>query len=162
ARGGDPRPLVAAADPRRRRGDPRLARGALRGARDRGPARLGNDGDVAERDDDAARTGDAAGSDRAARRAADLRRRGPRAAVGRAAVVARPDPEWDEGPVAFVVARAGAAPTPEALADFLRPHVARWWLPDAFELVDELPKTSVGKVDKRRLRALAAGAEALS
>jgi len=69
-----------------------------------------------------------------------------------AAVVARPDPEWDERPVAFVVARPGAAPTGEELAAFLLPQVAKWWVPDAFELVVELPKTSVGKIDKRRLR----------
>jgi acyl-CoA synthetase (AMP-forming)/AMP-acid ligase II len=69
-----------------------------------------------------------------------------------AAVVARPDPEWDERPVAFVVARPGAAPTGDELAAYLRPHVAKWWIPDAFELIDELPKTSVGKIDKLELR----------
>jgi fatty-acyl-CoA synthase len=69
-----------------------------------------------------------------------------------AAVVARPDAEWDERPVAYVVPRPGAGLTGDALADYLRPHVAKWWIPDAFELVDEIPKTSVGKIDKRRLR----------
>jgi fatty-acyl-CoA synthase len=76
--------------------------------------------------------------------------------VVEAAVVARPDAEWDERPVAYVVARAGAAPTAEELREFLRPHLAKWWVPDAFELVDELPKTSVGKIDKRELRRQAA------
>jgi fatty-acyl-CoA synthase len=80
--------------------------------------------------------------------------------VAEAAVVARPDPEWDERPVAFVVARPGAAVPGEELAEFLRPHVASWWVPDAFELVGELPKTSVGKVDKRELRRRAAELEA--
>jgi fatty-acyl-CoA synthase len=69
-----------------------------------------------------------------------------------AAVVARPDPEWDERPVAFVVLHAGAALSREELAEFLRPQVAKWWVPDSFELVSELPKTSVGKIDKRELR----------
>jgi fatty-acyl-CoA synthase len=75
-----------------------------------------------------------------------------------AAVVARPDPEWDERPVAYVVPRGGAAPTPEELREFLLPHVVKWWVPDAFELLDELPKTSVGKIDKRALRLRAAAA----
>jgi fatty-acyl-CoA synthase len=75
--------------------------------------------------------------------------------VVEAAVVGRPDPEWDERPVAFVVTRAGAALTPDELRAFLLPQVAKWWLPDTFELVEELPKTSVGKIDKRALRRLA-------
>ncbi len=78
--------------------------------------------------------------------------------VVEAAVVARPDPEWDERPVAFVVLRPGATTTIDELVDFLRPQIARWWMPDAFELVDELPKTSVGKIDKRRLREQVAAA----
>jgi fatty-acyl-CoA synthase len=76
--------------------------------------------------------------------------------VVEAAVVARPDPEWDERPVAYVVAREGAAPSPDDLRDFLLPQVAKWWIPDTFELVPELPKTSVGKIDKRELRRQAA------
>jgi len=74
-----------------------------------------------------------------------------------AAVVARPDPEWGERPVAFVVPAPGFSLTGEELAEFVRPHVAKWWVPDSFELVDELPKTSVGKIDKRELRRLASG-----
>jgi fatty-acyl-CoA synthase len=69
-----------------------------------------------------------------------------------AAIVARPDPEWDERPVAFVVGRPGAVLSRETLEEFLRAGVASWWVPDAFEFVDELPKTSVGKIDKRELR----------
>jgi fatty-acyl-CoA synthase len=76
--------------------------------------------------------------------------------VAEAAVVARPDPEWDERPVAYVVPRAGASPAPGDLREFLRPQVAKWWVPDAIELVAELPKTSVGKIDKRALRRQAA------
>ena len=74
-----------------------------------------------------------------------------------AAVVARPDPEWGERPVAFVVPGPGASLTGEELAAFLRPHVAGWWVPDTFELLAELPKTSVGKVDKRQLRVRTGG-----
>ena len=72
-----------------------------------------------------------------------------------AAVVARPDPEWDERPVAFVVARPGATLSRDQLGEFLRARVVTWWVPDEFELVDELPKTSVGKIDKRELRGRA-------
>ena len=42
--------------------------------------------------------------------------------------------------------------TPGELTEHLRGRVAKWWLPDEIELVSELPKTSVGKLDKRRLR----------
>ena len=76
--------------------------------------------------------------------------------VVEAAVVARPDAEWDERPVAYVVARQGASPGADELREFLLPQVAKWWVPDSFELVAELPKTSVGKIDKRELRRQAA------
>jgi fatty-acyl-CoA synthase len=69
-----------------------------------------------------------------------------------AAVVARPDPEWDERPVAFVVGRPGTAVSGDELEEFLRRDVASWWVPDDFAFVEELPKTSVGKIDKRELR----------
>jgi fatty-acyl-CoA synthase len=71
------------------------------------------------------------------------------------AVVARPDPHWDERPVAFVVPRPGAGLSSEQLGGYLRERVVSWWVPDEFELVEELPKTSVGKIDKRELRAWA-------
>jgi fatty-acyl-CoA synthase len=77
-----------------------------------------------------------------------------------AAVVARPDAEWDERPVAYVVPRPGSSPTADDLREFLLPQVAKWWIPDVFEVVDELPKTSVGKIDKRELRRQAAAVEA--
>ncbi len=69
-----------------------------------------------------------------------------------AAVVAKPDVEWGERPVAFVLCRDGAAVTAAELTEYLRGRVAKWWLPDEIEIVSELPKTSVGKLDKRRLR----------
>jgi fatty-acyl-CoA synthase len=69
-----------------------------------------------------------------------------------AAVIAVPDPKWDERPLALVVPRPGASPTAAELAGFLSGRVARWWIPDAFELVDEIPKTAFGKYDKKLLR----------
>ncbi len=75
-------------------------------------------------------------------------------AVFEAAVVAIPDERWAERPLVCVVTRPGAeAPSPKELVEFLEPKVARWWLPDHWSFVDEIPKTSVGKFDKKVLRA---------
>jgi fatty-acyl-CoA synthase len=71
-----------------------------------------------------------------------------------AAVVAVPHPEWVERPLACVVPRAGLAEplsAPDVL-EFLRPHVPRWWLPDEVVFLDAIPKTGVGKFDKKLLR----------
>jgi fatty-acyl-CoA synthase len=71
-----------------------------------------------------------------------------------AAVIAVPHPKWLERPLACVVPRAEhqGTLTAEELLDFLRPQVARWALPDAVVFVDAIPKTSVGKFDKKVLR----------
>ncbi len=71
-----------------------------------------------------------------------------------AAVVGLPHPHWSERPVAAVVAKPEHAGdlTPEEIRAFLTDKVARWWLPDEILIVDELPKTSVGKFAKNRLR----------
>ena len=71
-------------------------------------------------------------------------------AVAEAAVIAMPDPKWDERPLACVVARQPV--TEDELTEHLRPRVAKWWLPDRYVFVDEIPKTSVGKFDKKVLR----------
>ncbi len=74
--------------------------------------------------------------------------------VADAAVIGVPSRRWDERPVAVVVAADPAAPpTLDSVRDFLADRVARWWLPDALEVVDEIPVTSVGKLDKKLLRA---------
>jgi fatty-acyl-CoA synthase len=75
-------------------------------------------------------------------------------AVAEAAVIAIPDAKWDERPLAAVVLREGQTATPEELRDFLAPSFAKWWLPDRFEFVTEIPKTSVGKFKKTELREL--------
>ena len=71
-----------------------------------------------------------------------------------AAVIAVPHPQWQERPLACVVPRSDAAAplTGAAVLDFIRPDFARWWLPDAVVFIDEIPKTSVGKFDKKALR----------
>jgi fatty-acyl-CoA synthase len=68
------------------------------------------------------------------------------------AVIGVADPRWDERPLACVVMRAGARPSPEELNDHLRDHVASWWLPERYTFIEEVPKTSVGKFDKKVLR----------
>jgi fatty-acyl-CoA synthase len=73
-------------------------------------------------------------------------------AVFEAAVIGVPDARWDERPLVVVVPGDGPRPEPDALLDFLTGRVARWWLPERWAFVDELPKTSVGKFDKKALR----------
>jgi len=73
-------------------------------------------------------------------------------AVAEAAVIAVPDPKWDERPLAVVVRRDGAEVTSDELREFLAPDFAKWWLPDRYEFVAEIPKTSVGKFLKTELR----------
>ena len=74
-------------------------------------------------------------------------------AVLEAAVIGIPDPKWSERPMAFVVLKEGASVTPEELRAHLEPSFAKWWLPDRFDFISEIPKTSVGKFDKKVLRA---------
>ncbi len=72
--------------------------------------------------------------------------------VAEAAVIAVPDEKWTERPLACVVARSGATPRPEDLKNFLADRVPKWWLPERWCLIDAIPKTSVGKFDKKQLR----------
>jgi fatty-acyl-CoA synthase len=74
-------------------------------------------------------------------------------AVLEACVVGVPDPRWDERPLATVVLREGASATVEELRDFLGTKVARWQLPERWAFIDAVPKTSVGKFDKKVVRA---------
>jgi fatty-acyl-CoA synthase len=69
-----------------------------------------------------------------------------------AAVIAVPHPKWVERPLACVVPKPGASVDPDEILDFLRPKLAKWALPDAVEIIDAVPKTSVGKFDKKVLR----------
>ncbi|MGW9477717.1 long-chain fatty acid--CoA ligase [Saccharomonospora azurea] len=78
-------------------------------------------------------------------------------AVAEAAVIAVPDEKWDERPLVAVVVRDGHEVTAEELREFLAARVAKWQLPEHWTFVAEVPKTSVGKFDKKRLRADHAG-----
>jgi fatty-acyl-CoA synthase len=74
-------------------------------------------------------------------------------AVKEAAVVAVRHPKWDERPVACVVLREGARATEAELREYLEPKFAKFWLPDAFVFMDQIPRTAVGKFLKTELRA---------
>ena len=80
-------------------------------------------------------------------------------AVQEAAVIGMPDARWGERPLASVVLRPGATAKPEELADFLALRVARWQVPENWTFVTEIPKTAVGKFDKKVLRARLADGE---
>jgi fatty-acyl-CoA synthase len=69
-----------------------------------------------------------------------------------AAVIGVPDAKWDERPLACVVVKEGASLTPRELSEFLEGRVAKWWIPERWSFIDEVPKTSVGKFSKRTLR----------
>jgi len=72
-----------------------------------------------------------------------------------ACVVGIPDERWSERPLACVVPKPDyvGKVTKEEILDFLRPQVAKWWLPDDVVFIDSVPKTSVGKFDKKVLRS---------
>jgi fatty-acyl-CoA synthase len=74
--------------------------------------------------------------------------------VAEAAVVSVPHPKWDERPLLVVVPRPGAAPTRDSVLAFLEGKVARWWMPDDVVVVEEIPHTATGKIEKKALRAM--------
>ncbi|WP_342752350.1 long-chain-fatty-acid--CoA ligase [Acuticoccus kandeliae] len=73
-------------------------------------------------------------------------------AVAEAAVVGVPHPKWTERPILIVVKKPGAALEGAEILAHMRPHVARWWLPDSVVFVDEIPHTATGKIQKTTLR----------
>ena len=79
--------------------------------------------------------------------------------VAEATVIGVPDATWDERPLACVVLKEGAERDAEALRRFLCDKVAGWWLPERWTFIPEIPRTSVGKFDKKVLRARYAGGE---
>jgi fatty-acyl-CoA synthase len=70
-----------------------------------------------------------------------------------AAVVGVPDERWQERPMAVVVAKEGAELSAGDLRTFLADKVVRWWLPERWTFVGEIPRTSVGKYDKKTIRS---------
>ena len=72
--------------------------------------------------------------------------------VAEAAAVGVAHPKWGERPVLVVVAREGKEPPADEIVDLLRPHFAKWQLPDDVIYVDEIPHTATGKISKLKLR----------
>jgi acyl-CoA synthetase (AMP-forming)/AMP-acid ligase II len=73
-------------------------------------------------------------------------------AVAEAAVIPVMHPKWAERPLAAVVLKPGADASPADLRGFLAPQFPKFWLPDAFEFIDAIPRTSAGKFKKSELR----------
>ena len=78
-------------------------------------------------------------------------------AVFEAAVIAIPDEKWQERPLACVVLKEGYKTTKEELLTYLEGQFAKWWVPDDVVFLKEIPKTSVGKFLKAKLREDLAG-----
>ena len=72
--------------------------------------------------------------------------------VAEAAVIGIPDEKWSERPLACVVPEGGEEITLDELKEFLAERVPKWWIPNDLEIIEEVPKTSVGKFSKKTLR----------
>ena len=79
--------------------------------------------------------------------------------VAEAAVIGVPHPKWSERPLLVVVRKEGSEVSREAILDWLRDKVAKWWLPDDVVFVDEIPHTATGKIQKTELRKRFSGSE---
>jgi fatty-acyl-CoA synthase len=77
--------------------------------------------------------------------------------VAEVAVVAAPDERWGEVPVAYVTTAGAETPAEADLQEFARERIARFKVPKRIEIVDELPKTGTGKIQKFLLRDRSAG-----
>lgn len=75
--------------------------------------------------------------------------------VAEAGVIGRNHPKWGERPLLIVVRNAeGAALKPEDLQQFLDGKIAKWWIPEGVEFIDEMPHTATGKIQKMQLREM--------
>ena len=73
-------------------------------------------------------------------------------AVAEAAAIGIPDPKWDERPLLLLVPKAGCEITAEQMRGHLDGKVAKWWIPERIEVVEEIPHTATGKISKKTLR----------
>ena len=72
--------------------------------------------------------------------------------VAEAAVIGVAHPKWDERPLLIVVPKEGHALKTEDVFEFLKPRIAKWWMPDDMQIVKEIPHTATGKINKLKLR----------
>jgi fatty-acyl-CoA synthase len=72
--------------------------------------------------------------------------------VAEAAAIGVPHPKWDERPLLLIVRDPGSNLGAEEVWSFLSDKMAKWWMPDAIEFVEELPHTASGKLSKKDLR----------
>jgi fatty-acyl-CoA synthase len=72
--------------------------------------------------------------------------------VAEAAVIGVVHPKWDERPLLIVVPKTGRTPTRESVLAFMEGKIAKWWMPDDVVVVDEIPHTATGKIQKTTLR----------
>ncbi|HOW99059.1 MAG TPA: fatty-acid--CoA ligase, partial [Deltaproteobacteria bacterium] len=80
--------------------------------------------------------------------------------VAEAAIIGIPHPKWQERPLACVTVASGQTVDAGEIREFLKDKVkASWWIPDSFVFLPEIPKTSVGKFNKRELRRMYAAGE---
>ena len=72
--------------------------------------------------------------------------------VVEAAVIGVPHPKWDERPLLVIVPKAGRAPDKASMLGLHDGKIAKWWLPDDVVLVEAIPHTATGKIQKTALR----------
>lgn len=69
-----------------------------------------------------------------------------------AAVIGVPHPKWDERPILLLKPLSGATPDTAGIRDFLLTRISKWWMPDDILVVEDIPLTATGKIDKKRIR----------
>ena len=72
--------------------------------------------------------------------------------VQEAAVIGVVHPKWDERPLLVIVAKPGMTPEPGSILKYMDGKIAKWWMPDDVQFVEEIPHTATGKINKMKLR----------
>jgi acyl-CoA synthetase (AMP-forming)/AMP-acid ligase II len=72
--------------------------------------------------------------------------------VAEAAVIGVVHPKWDERPLLIIVPKEGKTPERDSVLNYLNGRIAKWWMPDDVQLVQEIPHTATGKINKLKLR----------
>jgi fatty-acyl-CoA synthase len=72
--------------------------------------------------------------------------------VAEAAVIGLPHPKWSERPLLIIKRETGSEVSAAEVLDYLQGRIAKWWVPDDVEFVDEIPHTATGKIQKMELR----------